>query len=64
MIKDTTRSDPVEIRALSDAEIEAVTGAGFWGDLWDGIKSAAGAAVDWATNHWETLLGLGLRFLR
>lgn len=46
MIKDTRDSDDIGIRALSDAEIEATTGAGILGDIWNGIKRAVGAVVD------------------
>jgi hypothetical protein len=46
MIKDTSNADTIGIRALTDAEIEATTGAGILGDIWDGIKGAVGAVID------------------
>ena len=46
MINDTSKLDTTGIRALSDEEIEATTGAGILSDIWNGIKSAVGAVVD------------------
>jgi len=46
MIKETSKSDIAGIRALSDEEIEATTGAGILSDIWNGIKGAVGAVVD------------------
>ena len=41
MIKETSNQTEIAgIRALSDDEIEATSGAGFWSDLWDGIVGA------------------------
>ncbi len=39
-------SEIVEIRALSDEEIEAITGAGLFSSIWNGLKAIGGAIVD------------------
>jgi hypothetical protein len=46
MIKEASKSDDVGIRALSDAEIEATTGAGILSDIWHGIVNAVTTVVD------------------
>ncbi len=46
MIKEASNSDFVGIRALSDEEIVATTGAGILSDIWHGIVSAVTAVVD------------------
>ncbi|MGD9669791.1 MAG: hypothetical protein AB7U75_12125 [Hyphomicrobiaceae bacterium] len=46
MIKDTSKTDSIGIRALSDEEIEATTGAGILSDIWHGIVNAVTAVVD------------------
>jgi hypothetical protein len=46
MFKDASNSEIVGMRALTDAEIEATTGAGILSDIWNGIVSAVTAVVD------------------
>jgi hypothetical protein len=46
MFKDASNSEVVGIRALTDAEIEATTGAGILSDIWNGIVSAVTSVVD------------------
>jgi hypothetical protein len=39
-------SEIVGIRALSDDEIEVITGAGIFSSIWNGIKAIGNAIVD------------------
>lgn len=46
MTINASSSDDNAIRALTDAEVEATTGAGILGDIWNGIVSAVGKVIN------------------
>lgn len=46
MINETGNADIAGIRAMTDEEIEATSGAGILSDIWNGIVGAVHAVID------------------
>ena len=45
------------IRELSVTEVEQVSGAGFWGDIWHAVKDAVHIVRDYGTGNYGHIWG-------
>lgn len=47
MIKDTSNTETAGMRALTNDEIDATSGAGILSSIWDAIVGAVHTVIDW-----------------